>query len=149
VVFESILGDYQLGSPRSEYNVMDVSSATPAAMEDVVEETSLKDHDDGRVLESDTAADSSPSWAGRIKSALMRSTSKTTTSDQLLNTTASWKDDEEGEGAVTTSVGSMGLKSSGIFRSVSPVAQQLSTTTLQLPNKRRHHPRHRRVRHLP
>lgn len=91
---DSILGDIGI---RNEY--MNVS----AAMEDVEEEDSLKEEKDAVVPSSDASVDSSPSWAGRIKSALMRSTSKTALEQTV-------KDDDSSAG------GGVGSSSSAIFR---------------------------------
>lgn len=102
---DSILGDF---GGRSEF--MDVSTA----MEEVEEETSVKEEEaatageeDAAVPSSEASVDSSPSWAGRIKSALMLSTSKSAL-DQMLN------DEDDGSSAAADVV--VGSNSSSIFR---------------------------------
>jgi len=92
---DSILGD--IGG-RSE--CVDISTAT--GMEEVEGEGAKENGEvDANVPGSGESVDSSPSWAGRIKSALMRSSSKTAL-DQIVN--ISLDDNEKSNNAGSDSV---------------------------------------------
>eukprot|EP00804_Cyclotella_cryptica_P027335 CCRYP_016206-RC/>CCRYP_016206-RC protein AED:0.23 eAED:0.27 QI:0/0/0/1/0/0/2/0/822 len=117
---DSILGD--IGG-RSE--LVDSTSA----MEEVEEEEEVGESNE-KVPSSEESVDSSPSWAGRIKSALLRSTSKTTV--EHLNTAI----EEDGIESTTNSIfrpaalaTSQGASTSPIETTASEESRERSTAT--------------------
>lgn len=100
---DSILGDIGgevVGSANhSEYDMMDVSSEVDAPAEENASAVI--------VPSSEESVDSSPSWAGKIKSALVKSSSKAAL-DQMLN-------DDESSSSVGGGVG-VAASGSAIFR---------------------------------